>query len=194
MMINYSYHYPTIKQKNAKLNFATAPLPQFKDQSPVNFANYWGFAVAKNKTQVVDPSKPELTLSLDNYQKVRAHESWQFLSYLTLPHPTNAMKLVNALAPTNATDVVLPLDPAKSYIDATKKPAARRDLIDVQKGDVVLSPFANGNLIAKSWKPSNTEQAEGLLVDTISSVVRGERNVSDALSLFDNRYSQINRR
>lgn len=194
MMINYSYHYPTIKQKNAKLNFATAPLPQFKDQSPVNFANYWGFAVAKNKTQTIDPSKPELTLSLDNYQKVRAHESWQFLSYLTLPHPTNTMKLVNALAPTKTTDVVLPIDPAKAYIESTKKPAARRDLIDVQKGDVVLSPFVNGNLIAKSWKPSNTEQAEGLLVDTISSVVRGERNVSDALSLFDNRYDQLSKR
>lgn len=193
MMINYSYHYPTIKQKNAKLNFATASLPQFKDQAPVNFANYWGFAVAKNKTQIPDPSKPELMLSLDNYQKVRTHESWQFLSYLTLPHPANTMKLMNALDPTKTTDVVLPIDPAKTYIESTKKPAARRDLIDAQKGDVVLSPFVNGNLIAKSWKPTNTEQAEGLLVDTISSVVRGERNVSDALSLFDNRYDQINR-
>lgn len=194
MMINYSYHYPTIKQKNAKLNFATAPLPQFKDQMPVNFANYWGFAVAKNKTQAIDPSKPELTLSLDTYQKVRTHESWQFLSYLTLPHPTNTMRLVNALAPTNMIDVVLTSDPAKTYIESTKKPAARRDLIDMQKGDVVLSPFANGNLIAKSWKPSNTEQAEGLLVDMISSVVRGERNTGDALSLFENRYGQLNRR
>lgn len=191
MMINYSYHYPTIKQKNAKLNFATAPLPQFNNQAPFNFANYWGFAVAKNKTQVTNPSKPELVLSPDNYQKVRSHESWQFLSYLTLPHPTNTMKLVNALAPTNTTDIVLPFDPAKTYIQSTKKPAARRDLIEVQKGDVVLSPFANGNLIAKSWRPSDTEQAEGLLVNMISSVVRGERNVGEALSLFDNRYDQI---
>lgn len=194
MMINYSYHYPTIKQKNAKLNFATAPLPQFKDQAPVNFANYWGFAVAKSKTQAIDSSKPELMLSLDDFQKVRSHESWQFLSYLTLPHPTNTMKLVNALAPTNATDVALPIDPAKTYIESTKKPAARRDLIDAQKSDVVLSPFVNGNLIAKSWRPTNTEQAEGLLVDMISSVVRGERNVGDALSLFNNRYNQTNRR
>lgn len=193
MMINYSYHYPTIKQKNAKLNFAAAPLPQFQGKSPVNFANYWGFAVSKNKTQVIDPSRPDTALSLENYQKARVHESWQFLSYLTLPHPNNTMKLANALSG-KAADVVLPLDPAKKYLELTKKPAARRDLIDVQKSDVVLSPFASGNLIAKSWRPGNTEQVEGLLVDTISSVVRGERSINDALSILDNRYNQVNRR
>lgn len=193
MMINYSYHHPTLQQKNAKLNFAVAPLPQFKDQAPVNFANYWGYAVAKNKTQVTDPSHPELTLPTDNYQKARIHESWQLLSYLTLPHPGNTMKLVNALSGT-AADVLLPLDPAKQYLETTKKPAARRDLITVQKDDVVMSPFVNGNLIAKSWKPSNTEQAEGLLVDTISSVIRGERSIEDALAIFNNRYTQVNRR
>lgn len=193
MMINYSYHYPTIKQKNAKLNFAVAPLPQFKDQPPVNFANYWGFAVAKNKTQVADPSRPEMMLSTDNYQKARIHESWQLLSYLTLPHPTNTIKMVNALSGVGA-DMAIPLDPAQKYLEVTKKPAARRDLIDAQKGDVVLSPFANGNLIAKTWNPGNTEQVEGLIVDAISSVVRGERNVIDALSILDNRYSQVNRR
>ncbi|MFZ1627278.1 MAG: extracellular solute-binding protein, partial [Candidatus Moraniibacteriota bacterium] len=165
MMINYSYHYPTIRQKNAKLNFAVAPLPQFKDKSPVNFANYWGFAVSKNKAQVVDSSQPATMISIDNYQKARIHESWQLLSYLTLPHPTNTIKLVNALSGKSA-DAPMPIDPARKYLELTKKPAARRDLIDVQKGDVIMSPFANGNLVAKSWKPGNTEQAEGLLVDT----------------------------
>lgn len=193
MMINYSYHHPTIRQKNAKLNFATAPLPQGKDQAPINFANYWGFAVAKNKTQVPDPANPKLTLAAEDYQKARIHESWEFLSYLTLPHPGGTMKLANALSGTFA-DVPVSLDPAKLYLELTKKPAARRDLIEVQKGDLVLSPFASGNLIAKSWKPGNTEQAERLLVDAIGSVVRGERSIGDALILLGSRYSQINRR
>lgn len=193
MMINYSYHYPTIRQKNAKLNFAVAPLPQWQDQAPVNFANYWGFAVTKNKSQVIDPSKPELTLSADNYQKARIHESWQLLSYLTLPHPNGTLRLTNALSGKTA-DFPLSIDPAKKYLEITKKPAARRDLIDAQKGDVILSPFVQGNLIAKSWKPGNTEQVESLLVDAISTVARGERNVNDALSILDSRYSQVNRR
>lgn len=193
MMINYSYHYPTIRQKNAKLNFAVAPLPQFKDRPPVNFANYWGFAVTKNKAQVVDPSRPQQALSTENYQLARVHEAWQFLSYLTLPHPSGTLTLTNAFSGTTA-DFPLPLDPAKKYIELTKKPAARRDLIDTQKGDVVLSPFVNGNLIAKSWKPGNTEQTEGLLVDAISTVGRGERNIAEALSILDARYTQLNRR
>ncbi|MFZ1654963.1 MAG: extracellular solute-binding protein [Candidatus Moraniibacteriota bacterium] len=193
MMINYSYHYPTIRQKNAKLNFAVAPLPQFKDRAPVNFANYWGFAVAKNKTQVTDPSRPQATLSTENYQQARVHEAWQFLAYLTLPHPTGVLQLTNAFSGKTA-DFPLPLDPAKKYIDLTKKPAARRDLIDAQKDDVVLSPFVAGNLIAKSWKPGNTEQAEGLLVEVISAVVRGERTINEALSILDNRITQLNRR
>lgn len=190
MMLNYSYHYPTIKQKNAKLNFAVAPLPQFKDKTPVNFANYWGFAVAKNKTQpvVVNP-KPGSVLSSDDYQKARIHEAWQFLDYLTMPHPTNTISLVNAFG-TEPADVALPFDPAKQYLETTKKPAARRDLLETQKNDVVLGAYTGGNLIAKTWKPANTEQAEGLLVDVINTIVRGERNTGDALAIFGARFTQ----
>jgi multiple sugar transport system substrate-binding protein len=46
MMINYSYHLPTIKAKNPRLAFAVAPLPQNVDSKIVNFASYWPFAVA----------------------------------------------------------------------------------------------------------------------------------------------------
>ncbi len=42
MMINYSYHIPTIKAKAAKLNFGIAPIPQIKgSEIDVNYANYW---------------------------------------------------------------------------------------------------------------------------------------------------------
>lgn len=190
MMLNYSYHYPTIKQKNAKLNFAVAPLPQFKDKTPVNFANYWGFAVAKNKVQVIPANaKKETILSPENYQKARIHESWQFLNYLTMPHPANTVRMKNLFSGEFA-DMVLPFDPAKKYVELTKKPAARRDLLETQKGDVILSSYATGNLIAETWHPGNTEQAEGLLVDVINMVVRGERNLGDALAIFASRFNQ----
>jgi multiple sugar transport system substrate-binding protein len=42
MMINYSYHIPTIKAKAAKLNFGIAPVPQIKgSEIDINYANYW---------------------------------------------------------------------------------------------------------------------------------------------------------
>ena len=43
----------TIKRKNAKLNIAVSPIPQPDTGGKVNFANYWGYAVAKNKTDVL---------------------------------------------------------------------------------------------------------------------------------------------
>lgn len=46
MMINYSYHAPTIKLKNPRLNFGVAKLPQNVDSPVVNFPNYWPWAVA----------------------------------------------------------------------------------------------------------------------------------------------------
>lgn len=190
MTINYSYHYETFKQKNAKFNFAVAPLPQFSGEQAVNFANYWGLAVTKNKSMKPDMSDgPEL--SPDSYQVVRTHEAWQFLNFLTMPHPGNTFTLRNALSLTTK-DVVLKSDPAKKYLETTKKPAARRDLIETQKENVALAPFVTGNLIAKTWNPGrNVEAAEALLVDTINAVNRGERNTREALSVLKNRFEQF---
>lgn len=46
MMVNYSYHIPTIRAKNPRLSFAVAPLPQIADSTPRNFAAYWPFGVS----------------------------------------------------------------------------------------------------------------------------------------------------
>ncbi len=47
MMFNYSYHIPTIKAKNPRLQFSVAPVPQInKETTQVTFANYWPFAVS----------------------------------------------------------------------------------------------------------------------------------------------------
>jgi multiple sugar transport system substrate-binding protein len=52
MMVNYSYHRPTIRAKNPRLNFGVAPLPQVNagagDQ--LTYAGYWAFAVSKQTT------------------------------------------------------------------------------------------------------------------------------------------------
>ncbi len=191
MTVNYSYHYETFRQKNAKFNFAVAPLPQFSGEQAVNFANYWGLAVTKNKTMKSELNSSGPVLSPDSYQVARVHEAWQFLNYLTMPHPGNTFTLRNALSQTTK-DVVLKNDPAKRYLEITKKPAARRDLIESQRENVALAPFVTGNLIAKTWKPGrNVEAAESLLVDTINAVNRGERNTREALSVLKNRFQQF---
>lgn len=50
MMFNYSYHIPTVRAQNPRLNFGIAPMPQISDSKVVNFASYWPYAVSKKST------------------------------------------------------------------------------------------------------------------------------------------------
>jgi multiple sugar transport system substrate-binding protein len=196
MMINYSWHFATIKQKNAKLNFAVAPLPQFAGTAPINLANYWGFAVAKNKaTEDVPGQTASQTAVKPDSEKqnyLRIHEAWQLLNYLTLPHPGNKLTLQNGIAGTTK-DFTLSFDPAKKYLEKTQKPAARRDLIEEQKNNLRLAPFATGNLIAKNWYQGNIELVEAIFAEMIDAVNKGEKSVYDALTITTNRVNVLTR-
>jgi len=64
MMINYSHHIETIRDKASYFNFGLAPVPQIKDRDfDVNYANYWGLAVSKNSDYPI--------------------AAWKFIVYLT---------------------------------------------------------------------------------------------------------------
>ena len=48
MMINYSYHIQTLRQKSPSLNFGVTSMPQPKDATKtINCPSYWGLAVTK---------------------------------------------------------------------------------------------------------------------------------------------------
>ncbi|MDR3559446.1 MAG: extracellular solute-binding protein, partial [Candidatus Pacebacteria bacterium] len=49
MMINYSWQMATINSEAPKLNYGVAPIPQFQNGTKLDYASYWGYAVAKNK-------------------------------------------------------------------------------------------------------------------------------------------------
>lgn len=68
MTLNYAYQIPVIKARSPHLNFGVAALPQISQTgTKVNFANYWGQAVAKNS----------------QYQAY----AWQFLAWLAGAEP-----------------------------------------------------------------------------------------------------------
>lgn len=194
MMVNYSWQYDTIKQKNAKLNIGVAPLPQFNKEAPINLANYWGYVVAKERplSAAEEAQKNAAGLDAGKQNVARTFEAWQFLKYLTLVGQDKKMNLFNAFSPATR-EVPLTNDPTKEYLAATHKPAARRDLIAEQKNDIVLSPFAYGNLIAKNWYQGDSEAVDGILIDTIDSVVRGEKSVPTALSTAASRINLLAR-
>lgn len=191
MMVNYSWQYPVLKQKNAKLNMGVAPLPQFSDGTVANQANYWGYGVAKNKTYKREPNDKNAP-STGNYDRIRTFEAWQFLKYFAFAKENQNLKFQNAITG-NTENITVPLDPSKRYLEKTKKPAARRDLIAAQQEDVVLGPFASGNLIAKNWYQKNVTAVEGVLVELITNVYNGSASVYDALGVAGRRIDTLTR-
>ena len=80
---------------------------------------------------------------------------------------------------------------AKLYLDKTKKPTALRSLVDAQKADPDLAPFANQVLTAKSWyhgsNPSIAEDAIGTMID---NAAKNPSQMKDILDFGANQVQQ----
>jgi len=154
MIIGYPYKYDQLKKSAPKLNFEIAPVPQLNLDNKVNFANYWGLAVAKSKNIPADARYTN---------KDRVSEAWKYISFLT----TKSAGSGN--------------DPTKIYLDRTNKIAARKDLIEEQKKEAFRGLFAEQALTAKSWVVPDEVAADDILADAIDEVSGGESSVKDAL-------------
>lgn len=183
MMFNYSWQNADIKSKNPKLNYGVMTVPQADSSRPVNIANYWGFGVAKNKSNSVAVVGAPSSAPVPN--EVRTHEAWQFLRFLSLKN-NGMVTLYNAYTK-NSKDFPINFDPAFDYLKKTQQPAARRDLIESQKIDPVLGPFAQSNLYAKNWYKTDSALVDDVFGDIIEAVLRGEASLHDALVLAKNR-------
>lgn len=187
MMLNYSWQNDGIKSKNSKLNYSIAPVPQVDPSKPITVANYWGYAVSLNKIPI-NTSRNSVQKTAVVSNDVRAHEAWQFLKFLTLKN-SGKVTLYNANTK-NKKDFAINFDPANNYLEKTKKPAARRDIIELQKTDVLLGTFATGNLIAKNWYKKDANAVESVFLEMINSVNSGKA-LDESLSIAKNRINQM---
>jgi multiple sugar transport system substrate-binding protein len=192
MMINYSWQIETIRKQNPKMNFAVADVPQVSLENPVNIANYWGYAVTKNKMELVKGANGASQFAALSQAKndARIHEAWQFLKFLTMKNG-GTLKLTNAVSK-NTKSFPIAIDPALDYARSTNKPAARYDIIGAQKADPFLASFANGNLIAKSWYKVDADASDAIFSEMIDSVVKGEASLQDAIKLGADKINSIN--
>jgi ABC-type glycerol-3-phosphate transport system substrate-binding protein len=184
MMINYSWHINTIKNKNAKLDFATAQIPQVSNDRPTNFANYWSFVVNKNKNII----RKENQAAISN--EMRINEAWQFLKFLTFKN--NGKFTVINFKTKNIKEYETKIDTAGLYLEKTKKPAARRDIVEKQKNDPALSPFAYGNLIAKTWYKKDSRIIENIWAEVVSDINQGNISSNQGFHLIEHRIKQVN--
>lgn len=188
MTLNYSYHYDTIKAKNAKLNFAVADLPQKNldtSGTQANFADYWVLVVAKNKKPTQSTQNNAVVITDD----MRIYETWQLLKSLTFP-TGNGLILKGFYSDT---PLLYPVefDLTEKYLEVTGKPAARRDIVEKQKTDVRLGAFARGNLIARTWWRKDADAVDALFYDMIDRVNIGQMSVAESVNLGASRAQQL---
>lgn len=97
---------------------------------------------------------------------------WVLVVSNTSKHPEDAWQFLAFMAERNN---------AKQYADAARRPTARKDLVDIQRGDLKLGVFAVQALSARSWYQIDNNAIEELFADMIESVVRGSDTAKDAI-------------
>lgn len=92
-----------------------------------------------------------------NNKSPNSIEAWKFLRYLTSK------------------------DGSITYLNATMRPAARKDVIELQKNDISLGLFARQALTAKSWYQVDPDATENIFAEMIDDVNSGRLSIRDAL-------------
>ena len=80
---------------------------------------------------------------------------------------------------------------ATAYINASSRPAARRDLIELEKNDPDLGVFAEQALTARSWFQVDNSAIETIFADMIDDVNFGRASIRDALQSAENKVSVL---
>ncbi|MDR3583692.1 MAG: extracellular solute-binding protein [Candidatus Pacebacteria bacterium] len=186
MMINYSWQMATINSEAPKLNYGVAPIPQFQNGTKLDYASYWGYAVAKNKIPASSSyGVPNAAPTATDAERVT--EAWKLLTYLTTKPDGTFIGSGGGMGQQANNK----LDPAVQYLKATNQPAARRDLVQAQLNDPEMAPFAAGNLIDKSWRESDPNSIEAIFASMIDQVNKGQTTTSDAIQAAAQRVRQL---
>lgn len=82
-------------------------------------------------------------------------------------------------------------DGDKIFTDATHKPAARKDILDVQKTDRNLGAFAEQAVYATTWYQKDVSGNEAALVDMVNSVLTGKQSSEGALQRAETQITNL---
>jgi multiple sugar transport system substrate-binding protein len=110
---------------------------------------------------------------------------WPLVVSASTQHPNEAWALVYHLAAGDGTI---------SYLNASNRPAARRDLIKQQQNDPLLGVFAQQALTARSWYQVDSSAIEKIFADMIDAVNLKRVSPRDALRDAETKASLLMRR
>jgi len=77
------------------------------------------------------------------------------------------------------------------YLNITKKPTARKDLILYQAEDPKLEVFSSQLLTAKSWFQKDPIKVDAIFADMIDNINYGRKSLSEAIKYAEGRVTQI---
>ncbi len=82
-------------------------------------------------------------------------------------------------------------DQAATYLEKTKKLTALRKMVDFQKQDLEIGPYAEQVLTAKSWyKGNDSNSAERVMQEMVDDVIAGKIDVNDSLEIASSKVQQ----
>ncbi|MFH1354438.1 MAG: extracellular solute-binding protein [bacterium] len=144
MMLNYSYHIPTIRAKNPRLRFDIAPLPQISDGKVINFASYWPYAVSN--------------------QSPAPTAAWRFVRYLTNAESAQALNEASSTPPARRDAVVnLIRDPTLGVFAEQSLTAVTWPRIDIVAIDTIFNTMIDDVVTGAATPIESLRRAEGQL-------------------------------
>jgi multiple sugar transport system substrate-binding protein len=132
-----------------------------------------------HEAAVIRSKAPRLNFAIAPMPQASLNDIRNFASYWGVgvtsksTHINEAWKFVDYLASK---------DGATAYLNATNRPSARRDLIDLQRNDPDVGVFAVQALTARDWFQVDSVATEGIFADMIDDVVLNRSSIPDALS------------
>lgn len=97
-------------------------------------------------------------------------------------YPEQSWAFVNFLASQNG---------ALAYLGSTRRPAARRDVIELQRNDADVGVFAVQALAARSWHQADSQAIETIFADMIDDVNFSRLSIKEALGRAENRVTAL---
>ena len=141
-----------------------------------------------HESQVIRSKAPRLNFAVAPMPQASSVDIKNFSNYWAAAvaaksaHPAEAWKFLVYLGSKEG---------STTYLNATSRPAARRDLIDLQRSDPDLGVFAVQALTARSWFQIDNTAIEGIFADMIDDVNLNRSSLPDALSRAESRVTVL---
>ncbi|MBP9822252.1 MAG: extracellular solute-binding protein [Candidatus Pacebacteria bacterium] len=142
-------------------------------------------------TQVIRSKAPRLNFAVAPMPQASISDVRNFANYWAVAVPS---KSTNQLQAWKFVNYLSSKEGITSYLNATNRPSARRDLIDLQRSDPDTGVFAVQALSARSWFQADNTAIEGIFADMIDDVNFNRSSLKEAITRAESRVTVLMQR